>query len=66
MITISENNLIKVGKEAMVLLPLTKWEKIQETIEDLEDAIRYEQAFKESRGQKLISFEKIKKKYNLK
>lgn len=66
MITITENNLIKVGKEAMVLLPLAKWEKIQETIEDLEDAIRYEQAFKESRGQKLISFEKIKKKYNLK
>ncbi len=66
MITITENNLIKIGKEPMVLLPLAKWEKIQETIEDLEDAIRYEQAFKESRGQKMVSFETIKKKYNLK
>ncbi len=64
--TIISKNNIKIGAEPVVVLPLAKWEEIQETIEDLEDAIRYEQAFKESRGQKLISFEEVKKKYNLK
>jgi len=66
MITLTENNLIKIGKESMVLLPLSKWEALQETIDDLEDAIRFERVFKESRGQKLVSFEKMKKKYHLK
>ncbi|MCG2690088.1 hypothetical protein L6252_02295 [Candidatus Parcubacteria bacterium] len=64
--TIISKNKINIGAESVVILPLARWEVIQETIEDLEDAIRYEQAFSESRGQKLISFEDVKKKYNLK
>ena len=64
--TIISKENINIGVEPVVILPLARWEAIQETIEDLEDAIRYEQAFNESRGQKLVSIEDVKKKYNLK
>lgn len=66
MVKVIEKNLIKVGKEPVVILPLREWKKIEETLEDLEDAVRFNMAFEESRGKKLISLEKIKKKYKLK
>jgi len=66
MAKIFEKNLIKVGEEPVVILPLKKWEEIKETIEDLEDAIRFNIAYQETRGQKGISLKELKRKYKLK
>ncbi|MDO8435905.1 MAG: hypothetical protein Q7S82_00770 [bacterium] len=66
MVKVVERNSIKIGKEPVVILTLKKWEEIEETIEDLEDAARFNIAFEESRGKNSISLEKIKKKYKLK
>lgn len=63
---IVEKNSIQIGKEPVVILPLKKWEKIKELLEDLEDAVRFNKAFEESRGEKLISLEEVKRKYKLK
>ena len=66
MVTIvKEKNTIKIGKEPMVILPLKKWEKIEELLEDFEDTVRFNIAFKESRGEKTISLKELKKKYKL-
>ena len=66
MAKVIEKNSIKVGEKPVVILPLKEWKKIEETLEDLEDAVRFNMAIEESRGKKLISLEKIKKKYKLK
>ncbi len=62
---IQKQNIIKIGKEPMVILPLVKWEKIKEMFEELEYTIKFNNAFNESRGQKTISLDKLKNKYNL-
>ena len=49
----------------MVILPLEQWEEIKEQIEDLEDAERFNRAFQENRGEKMIGLKELKKKYNL-
>jgi len=66
MVKVIEKNSIMIGREPVVVLPLRKWEKIRELIEDYEDAARFNKAFEESRGEKFIPLEKIRKKYNLK
>ncbi|MDI6883091.1 MAG: hypothetical protein QMC93_01280 [Patescibacteria group bacterium] len=66
MAEIIEKNSIKIGKEPVVILPLREWEEIEEALEGLKEAVRFNAAFRESRGQKLISLEEIKKKYKLK
>ncbi len=63
---IEKENLIKIGKEPIVILPLKKWREFEESLEDLEDVIRFNLAYKETRGQKLIDLEELKKKYKLK
>lgn len=63
---IEKENLIKIGKEPVVILPLKKWREFEESLEDLEDVIRFNLAYKETRGQKLIDLEELKKKYKLK
>lgn len=65
MVKIIEKNKIKIGKEPVVVLPLKKWKKIEETLEDLEDAIRFNEAISDPKNQKRIPFEEIKKKLNL-
>ena len=65
MAKVIEKNSIKI-KEPVVVLPLKKWKEIEETLEDLEEAVRFNRAFEESRGEKLISLEEIRKKYKLK
>ena len=62
---IEKNNIVKIGKEPVVILPLKKWKEIGEWLEDLEERIRFEIAYKESRGEKMISLEELKRKYNL-
>ena len=62
---IEKNNILKIGKEPVVILPLKKWKEIGEWLEDLEERIRFEIAYKESRGEKMISLEELKRKYNL-
>ena len=62
---IKEKSTIKIGKEPMVILPLKKWKKIEESLEDFEDAARFNTAFEESRGEKMISLKELKKKYKL-
>lgn len=62
--SIQEKSL-RINKEPIVIFPLKKWEKIKELIEEGEDAARFAQAFFDSKNQKLISFEKVKKKLNL-
>lgn len=63
--TLQQNTAIKIGKEPMVILPLRKWEEIKEMLEDWEDAVRFNIAFKESRGEKTVSLNNLKKKYKL-
>ena len=62
---IEKNNILKIGKEPVVILPLKKWKEIGEWLEDLEERIRFEIAYKESRGEKMIILEELKRKYNL-
>ena len=59
MITITENNLIKVGKEPMVLLPLKKWQAIEELLAEQEDISRYNKAIADKKNKKTVSFEKV-------
>ena len=63
---IQEKNLLKIGKEPVVVLSLSQWKKIENDIEDLKDAVRFKIASEEGRGQKLVSLKELKKKYNLK
>jgi PHD/YefM family antitoxin component YafN of YafNO toxin-antitoxin module len=58
-------NLIKIGKEAVVILSLRDWEKIREYIEELEERERYLRALKESEGKRGITLNELKKKYKL-
>jgi hypothetical protein len=45
-------NLIKIGREPVVILPLKDWEKIIDYIEELEAKERYLKALKEGEGKK--------------
>lgn len=65
MVKVIEKNSIRIGKEPVVILPLKKWEKIQELLEDLEDAVRFNKATSDPENQRLIPFEEVKKKLNL-
>jgi hypothetical protein len=58
-------NLIKIGKEPVVILPLKDWKKIIDYIEELEERERYLKALKESEGKKGITLNELKKKYKL-
>jgi hypothetical protein len=58
-------NLIKIGKEPVVVLPLKDWKKIIDYIEELEERERYLKALKESEGKKGITLNELKKKYKL-
>jgi hypothetical protein len=58
-------NLIKIGKEPVVILTLQDWEKIREYIEELEEKERYLRALKESEGKRGITLNEMKKKYKL-
>ena len=62
---IQEKNLIKIGKELFVVLPLKKWEEIKGILEDLEDNIRYYRAISDPENRKCISFEKVKRVLHL-
>jgi len=65
MVKILEKNSIKVGEKPVVILPLKEWEEIKELFEEREEAIRFIQAYTDPKNQKLIPFEKVKKKLNL-
>jgi len=58
---IEKENLIKIGKEPVVILPLKKWRELEESLEDLEDTIRFNKAISDPKNQKLIPFGKVKK-----
>jgi PHD/YefM family antitoxin component YafN of YafNO toxin-antitoxin module len=58
-------NLIKIGKEPVVILPLQDWETIREYIEELEEKERYLRALKESEGKRGVTLNELKKKYKL-
>ena len=66
MVKVIEKKSIKIGDEPVVIFPLKKWEEIEETIEDLKDAARFNIAFEESRGKRSVSLGEIAKKYKLK
>ncbi len=57
-------NLIKIGQEPIVILPLKKWQETEELIEELEDQIRFMAAYEESRWQDGIALKNLKTKYN--
>jgi len=65
MVKVVEKNSIKVGEKPVVILPLKEWEEIKELFEEREEAIRFIQAYTDPKNQKLIPFEKVKKKLNL-
>ncbi|MFZ8806266.1 MAG: hypothetical protein ACO2OW_01670 [Minisyncoccia bacterium] len=58
-------NLIKIGKEAVVILSLRDWEKIREYIEEFEEKEIYLRALKESEGKRGVTLNELKKKYKL-
>ena len=60
---VEKESLIKIGKEPVVILPLKKWREVEESLEDLEDVLRFNSAFKETRGQKTITLKELKRKY---
>ena len=66
MVKVFEKNSIKIDKEPVVIFPLKKWEEIKETLEDLEDAVRFNIAYRETRDQKGITLKELKRKYKLK
>ena len=59
-----EKSSIKI-KEPVVILPLKKWERIMEYLEELEEKERFIKAYEESRDKKGISLNELKKKYKL-
>lgn len=63
---IQEKNLTKIGREPVVIFPLKKWKEIEEAFEDLEDTLKFNSVYQESRDQKVITLKELKKKYNLK
>jgi len=65
MTTITIPKKLKIGKESIAIFPLKKWREIEKTIEDLEDAIRFQRTISDPKNQKLISFEKVKKMLKL-
>lgn len=65
MAKIIKKNSIKIGKEPVVILPLKKWEKIMEYLEEVEEKERFIKAFEESQAKKGISLNELKKKYKL-
>ena len=65
MVKVIEKNSIKIGREPVVILPLKKWDKFKELLEDMEDALRFNQAISDPANQKLIPFERVKKQLNL-
>ena len=64
--TIQRENLIKINKDPVVVFPLEKWIEVEETIENLKEAVRFNAAYKDTRGKKTITLEKLKEKHNLK
>jgi len=60
---IQGRNLIKIGKEPVVILPLKEWEEIQEYLEEIEERERFNKAFEESRNKKGLTLSELKKKY---
>jgi len=65
MVKVVEKNSIKIGKEPVVILLLRKWEEIREYLEEIEEKERFLRAFEESRREKGISLNELKKKYKL-
>lgn len=65
MVQVIEKNRIKIGKEPVVILPLKKWKKFEEILEDLEDAVRFYEAVSDPKNQKNIPFEKVRKMLKL-
>ncbi|MDO8582555.1 MAG: hypothetical protein Q7R63_00980 [bacterium] len=55
-----------IGKEPVVVFPLKAWTAIAEHISELEDSLRFNRAYKESRGKKGLDLDALKKKYALK
>ncbi|MBZ1356587.1 MAG: hypothetical protein KY054_02345 [Candidatus Nealsonbacteria bacterium] len=65
MVKIIDKNSIKIGKEPVVILPLKEWKKIEEMLEDLEDAVRFNEAISDPKNQGGVPFEKAKKMLKL-
>jgi len=65
MVKVVKNNLIKIGKEPVVISPLKKWEEISEYLEEVEERERYIRALEESRREKGISLNELRRKYKL-
>ena len=63
--TIISKNNIKIGAEPVVILPLAKWEEIQELLDEREDFLRYNEAVADIDNQERISFADVKKKLKL-
>ena len=57
---------IQIKGEPVVVFPLKKWEEIQETLEELEEAARFHMALEESRKKKFTNLSTMKNKYKLK
>jgi hypothetical protein len=57
--------VIKIGEQPMVIMPLTKWQEMKDKLEDLKDTQRFTEAFIETRGQKTITLKELQKKYKL-
>lgn len=66
MAIISQRNSLKIGSNPVVVLPLKKWREIEEKIEEMEEALRFQTAYVETRKEKGLTLKELSKKYNLK
>ena len=65
MTQVIEKNSIIINKEPMVMLPLEKWQKIEQLLDEHEDYLRYREAIDDPDNQGAVSFDEVKKELNL-
>jgi hypothetical protein len=64
-VNVVERESLKVGKEPVVVLPLKRWQAIEEAMDEWECFARYNEAISDPKNKKLTSFEEVNKKFNL-
>ncbi len=64
---LSEIKPVKIGSKPVVVVPLKKWEEIEDLLEDLEifKSKKFKADIKKARIEKRIPFDDVLKKYNL-
>lgn len=62
-VNVVEKKSLKIGKEPVKVLPLKKWNEIEEVLDEWECFVRYNEAMSDPTNKKLTSLEAVKKKF---